>query len=62
MTQPDYSYRVSLVTPPGGGTPELEWTGVDDGVPSTYHVDPHAGLLRNLMTGVFMLLPVDDQL
>ena len=62
VTQPDYSYRVSLVTPPGGGTPELEWTGVDDGVPSTYHVDPHAGLLRNLMTGVFMLLPVDDQL
>ncbi|KER66655.1 phospholipase [Burkholderia cepacia] len=62
VTQPDDSYRVSLVTPPGGGTPELEWTGVDDGVPSTYHVDPHAGLLRNLMTGVFMLLPVDDQL
>ncbi|MBJ9751297.1 phospholipase D family protein [Burkholderia cepacia] len=61
-TQPDESYRVSLVTPAGGGTPELEWTGTDDGKPAVYHVDPHAGLLRNLMTGVFMLLPVDDQL
>ncbi|KVF62732.1 phospholipase [Burkholderia cepacia] len=60
--QPDESYRVSLVTPAGGGTPELEWTGTDDGKPAVYHVDPHAGLLRNLMTGVFMLLPVDDQL
>ncbi|KAG8149572.1 phospholipase D family protein [Burkholderia catarinensis] len=61
-TQPDESYRVSLVTPAGGGTPELEWTGTDNGQPTTYHVDPHAGLLRNLMTGIFMLLPVDDQL
>ncbi|WP_423391166.1 phospholipase D family protein [Burkholderia sp. LMG 32019] len=62
VTQPDDSYRVSLVTPAGGGSPELEWTGIDNGRPTTYHVDPHAGLLRNLMTGVFMLLPVDDQL
>lgn len=61
-TQPDESYRVSLVTPAGGGSPELEWTGIDDGKPTTYHVDPHAGLMRNLMTGIFMLLPVDDQL
>ncbi|VWB54575.1 phospholipase [Burkholderia lata] len=62
VTQPDDSYRVSLVTPAGGGAPELEWTGIDNGRPTTYHVDPHAGLLRNLMTGMFMLLPVDDQL
>ncbi|MGU7814514.1 phospholipase D-like domain-containing protein [Burkholderia sp. AW49-1] len=62
VTQPDESYRVSLATPAGGGTPELEWTGADNGEPATYHVDPHAGLLRNLMTGLFMLLPVDDQL
>ncbi|KUY53265.1 phospholipase D family protein [Burkholderia sp. RF2-non_BP3] len=62
VTQPDESYRVSLATPAGGGTPELEWTGTDNGEPATYHVDPHAGLMRNLMTGLFMLLPVEDQL
>ncbi|AFQ47141.1 phospholipase D family protein [Burkholderia cepacia] len=62
VTQPDESYRVSLVTPAGGGTPELLWTGADNGVPATFHVDPHAGLMRNLMTGIFMLLPVGDQL
>ncbi|RQR86805.1 phospholipase D family protein [Burkholderia sp. Bp9012] len=62
VTQPDESYRVSLATPAGGGTPELVWTGTDNDEPATYHVDPHAGLMRNLMTGLFMLLPFDDQL
>jgi len=62
VTQPDESYRVSLVTPAGGGAPELQWAGTDNGTPTTYHVDPHAGLTRNVMTGLFMLLPVDDQL
>nr|WP_249172449.1 phospholipase D family protein [Burkholderia dolosa] len=62
VTQPDESYRVRLVRAAGGGPPSLEWTGTDDGRPATYHVDPHAGLLRNLMTGIFTLLPVDDQL
>ncbi|HDR8860595.1 TPA: phospholipase D family protein [Burkholderia territorii] len=62
VTQPDESYRVSLATPAGGGPAELKWTGTDDGAPATYHVDPHAGLMRNLMTGFFMLLPVDEQL
>ncbi|RQS74895.1 phospholipase D family protein [Burkholderia sp. Bp8963] len=61
-TQPDESYRVQLAAPSGPGASELVWTGVDDGVPHTYHVDPHAGLLRNLLTGVFMLLPVGNQL
>nr|WP_249206373.1 phospholipase D family protein [Burkholderia multivorans] len=61
-TQPDESYRVTLVKSAGGGPPSLEWTGVDNGQPSTYHIDPHAGLLRNIMTGIFTLLPVDDQL
>ncbi|QTD90270.1 phospholipase D family protein [Burkholderia anthina] len=61
-TQPDESYRLGLVAPTGWGTPELEWTGMDNGTLTTYHVDPHAGLMRNLMTGLFMLLPVDDQL
>ncbi|KVE23426.1 phospholipase [Burkholderia vietnamiensis] len=62
VTQPDQSYRVTLAPQPGGGPPALEWTGTDGGQTTTYHVDPHAGLLRNVMTGVFMLLPVDDQL
>ncbi|WP_269508593.1 phospholipase D family protein [Burkholderia sp. IMCC1007] len=61
-TQPDESYRLSVVAPAGWGAPELEWTGLDNGTMTTYHVDPRAGLLRNLMTGVFTLLPVDDQL
>ncbi|PCE31743.1 phospholipase D family protein [Burkholderia ubonensis] len=61
-TQPDESYCVQLAALSEPGASELTWTGTDDGVPRTYHVDPHAGLLRNLLTGVFMLLPVDDQL
>lgn len=61
-TQPDESYRVQLAAPSGPGAPELTWTGTDEGVLRTYHVDPYAGLLRNVLTGVFMLLPVDDQL
>ncbi|KVV40169.1 phospholipase [Burkholderia ubonensis] len=61
-TQPDESYRVQLAAPSGPGASELTWTGTDEGVLRTYHVDPYAGLLRNVLTGVFMLLPVDDQL
>ncbi|AOI71482.1 phospholipase [Burkholderia ubonensis] len=60
--QPDESYRVQLAALSGPGASELIWTGTDDGVLRTYHVDPYAGLLRNVLTGVFMLLPVDDQL
>ncbi|WP_034176798.1 phospholipase D family protein, partial [Burkholderia ambifaria] len=62
VTQPDESYRVTLAKQADGSRPALEWTGVDGGQPTTYHVDPHAGLMRNVMTGIFMLLPVDDQL
>ncbi|PAJ80761.1 phospholipase D family protein [Burkholderia ubonensis] len=61
-TQPDESYRVLLAALSGPGASELIWTGTDEGVLRTYHVDPYAGLLRNVLTGVFMLLPVDDQL
>ncbi|KVZ43892.1 phospholipase D family protein [Burkholderia ubonensis] len=61
-TQPDESYRVQLAAPSGPGASELTWIGTDEGVLRTYHVDPYAGLLRNVLTGVFMLLPVDDQL
>ena len=62
VTQPDESYRVQLAAPSGPGASELVWTATDNGAPRTYHVDPDAGLLRNVLTGVFMLLPVDDQL
>ncbi|KVD52326.1 phospholipase [Burkholderia ubonensis] len=61
-TQPDESYRVQLAALSGPGASELTWIGTDEGVLRTYHVDPYAGLLRNVLTGVFMLLPVDDQL
>ncbi|KVQ89233.1 phospholipase D family protein [Burkholderia ubonensis] len=61
-TQPDESYRVQLAALSGPGASELTWTGTDEGVLRIYHVDPYAGLLRNVLTGVFMLLPVDDQL
>lgn len=62
VTQPDESYRVALAKRTDGGPPALEWTGTEGGQTATYHVDPHAGLLRNVMTGIFTLLPVDDQL
>ncbi|KWE49404.1 phospholipase D family protein [Burkholderia sp. MSMB2157WGS] len=62
VTQPDESYRVTLATRTDGSPPALEWTGTEGGQLTTYHVDPHAGLLRNVMTGIFTLLPVDDQL
>ncbi|OJA95224.1 phospholipase D family protein [Burkholderia ubonensis] len=61
-TQPDESYRVQLAALSGPGASELTWIGTDEGVLRTYHVDPYAGLLRNVLTSVFMLLPVDDQL
>ncbi|MPV59392.1 phospholipase D family protein [Burkholderia sp. HI2761] len=62
VTQPDESYRVTLATRTDGSPPALEWTGTEGGQTTTYHVDPHAGLMRNVMTGIFRLLPVDDQL
>lgn len=66
-TSPEISYRVTLATPEqlvGGAavnTP-LVWTDEEDGVIHTYNVDPHAGFYRNLLTGLFLLLPVDDEL
>jgi cardiolipin synthase C len=66
-TSPELSYRVTLATPEqlaGGAvmnTP-LVWTDEEDGVIRTYNVDPHAGFYRNLLTGLFLLLPVDDEL
>jgi cardiolipin synthase C len=69
-TSPKVSYRVTLVTPPEraqlAGTPAagspLVWTDEEDGVIHTYNLDPHAGFYRNVLTGLFLLLPLGDQL
>lgn len=72
---PSVSYRVRLATPAERaqrrslGEPDsgLVWTGEErnDGGPPHMHtwaLDPEAGLVRNLLTGLFLLLPVDSQL
>lgn len=65
-TQPSESYRVLLATPAErstvGGDSELIWKGMDGSTPQTFHVDPNAGLLRNVLTGLFIMLPIDDEL
>ncbi len=69
-TQPDISYHVTLATPDelarlkavGATTSPLIWTDQEDGKTRTYNLDPQAGFYRNLMTGIFLLLPVDDEL
>ncbi|CAG4907003.1 Cardiolipin synthase C [Paraburkholderia saeva] len=69
-TAPAVSWRVALVTPdqrarlkatsaPPG---DLVWTGEVNGQLRTWNLDPDAGFYRNLMTGIFMLLPVDSEL
>jgi putative cardiolipin synthase len=73
-TAPDMSYRVTLATPEENarlialGAPRsgLVWTGKEPiGSTSFLHTwsyDPDAGFARNLLTGLFLLLPVDSQL
>ncbi|CAN0625409.1 cardiolipin synthase C [Burkholderia multivorans] len=71
---PRSSYRVRLATPaenavlrairaPVSG---LVWTGEEQGengpYMATWSLDPNGGLARNLMTGLFLLLPVDSEL
>ena len=71
---PDSSYRVTLAPPEedarlralGSPTSGLVWTG-DEQVGShtylrTWSYDPEAGFVRNLLTGLFLLLPIDSQL
>ncbi|WP_179401276.1 phospholipase D-like domain-containing protein [Burkholderia guangdongensis] len=62
VTQPERSYKLSLAAPSGPGAAKIVWHGVDDGEMRTYTTDPHAGLLRNLLTAFFRMLPVEDQL
>ncbi|WP_233196121.1 phospholipase D family protein [Trinickia soli] len=71
---PKVSYRVTLSTPAedaqlralGAPVSGLVWTGEADGERGpylrTWALDPDAGFVRNLLTGLFLLLPVDSQL
>lgn len=71
---PTVSYRVRLSTPAedaqlralGAPVSGLVWTGVAGGEQGpylrTWALDPDAGFVRNLLTGLFLLLPVDSQL
>jgi putative cardiolipin synthase len=67
---PPASYRVELASAAviaelrRTGSPQsgLVWTSQEDIGTVTYNFDPEAGLYRNAMTGLFMLLPVDKQL
>jgi len=69
-TAPDVSYRVTLATPQqlanlryiGAPQSQLEWTDQQGNELHTYNFDPQAGLYRNLLTGLFLLLPVQGQL
>ncbi len=65
---PTESYRVTLAEPassaaggPAAQSPLL-WTDVEHGQVRTYSVDPGAGFVRNALTGLFRMLPVDGQL
>lgn len=71
---PSISYRVRLATPSeqdqlkalGENGSGLTWSGEEqDATGSRMHtwtLDPEAGLVRNLLTGLFLLLPIDSQL
>lgn len=71
---PSVSYQVRLSTPAedaqlralGAPVSGLVWTGdaPGEGGPylRTWVLDPNAGFVRNLLTGLFLLLPIDSQL
>jgi len=71
---PTVSYRVTLATPSeraelhAVGAPDsgLVWTGAEQDTTGTHvrtwTLDPEAGFVRNLLTGLFLLLPIDSQL
>jgi putative cardiolipin synthase len=69
-TSPAVSYRVTLATPSElatlrySATPQskLVWTDEENGEIHRYNLDPGAGFYRNALTGLFLLLPVDEQL
>ncbi|WP_442955519.1 phospholipase D family protein [Paraburkholderia sp. MPAMCS5] len=67
---PQESYRVTLADRAqlaylhsvGAPLSPLVWSDVEDGAPRRYIFDPQAGLYRNVLTGLFSLLPVNGQL
>jgi cardiolipin synthase C len=67
---PEVSYRVTLATPAqlaqlsyvGAPSSQLLWTDEENGQLRTYNFDPQAGLYRNFLTGIFLLLPVQGEL
>ena len=67
---PAVSYRVTLASKAelaglsyiGAPQSQLEWTDEENGQRHTYTSDPQAGLYRNVMTGLFLLLPLQGQL
>jgi len=69
-TAPAVSYHVTLATPSElavlrySATPQakLVWTDEENGQLRRYNLDPGAGFYRNALTGLFLLLPVDEQL
>lgn len=66
----DESYRVTLadketiaeMTAAGKQASPLVWTTLEDGKLMQYNFDPDAGLWRNVLTGLFFILPLKDQL
>jgi cardiolipin synthase C len=68
--RPQASYRVELASPDelarlkstGSPLSPLIWTTEEHDGTVTYNFDPQAGLYRNAMTGLFTLLPIDEQL
>ncbi|WP_246174122.1 phospholipase D-like domain-containing protein [Paraburkholderia hayleyella] len=69
VTTPEVSYRVTLASPAervrqlqGATRSALIWTDEENGQVRTYSLDPHAGFYRNVLTGLFLLLPLDSQL
>lgn len=67
---PEFSYQLRLATPEeraqlralGAPVSPLIWTHVEHGHTVTYNFDPDAGLARNVLTGLFFILPLHDQL
>ena len=67
---PEESYHVTLADEAQltylrsiGAPPSLlVWTDVENGARRSYIFDPQAGLYRNLLTGLFSLLPVNAEL
>ncbi|MGI4981915.1 MAG: phospholipase D family protein [Janthinobacterium lividum] len=64
-TSPDESFHVTLAdqaTNATGKASSLVWTTLENGRTVQYDADPGAGVWRKLLTGVFFVLPVKNQL